>query len=156
MPVSDAYHFRAVNDRLSTSGVISDSQLAELAAEGYQAVINLLPEDSQYAVAGEREIVTGQGLDYTYIPVDFAAPTEDDYRQFVAAMQAKADRKLMVHCAANYRVSAFYAIYAHENLDWSEQQAREFIAATWNLDEHPVWAAFVHQMLETRPKSTTP
>ena len=148
MPVSNAYNFRQVDERLSTSGVISEQQLAELASEGYQSVINLLPEDSQYAVAGERDIVAGQGLKYTYIPVDFAAPSEGDYRQFVAAMQAEMDKKLMVHCAANYRVSAFYAIYAFEHLDWSPQHAWDFIGATWNIEEHPVWEDFVAEMLK--------
>ena len=128
--------------------MISEQQLAELASEGYQSVINLLPEDSQYAVAGERDIVAGQGLNYTYIPVDFAAPSEGDYRQFVAAMHAEADKKIMVHCAANYRVSAFYAIYAFEHLDWSAQHAWDFIGATWNIEEHPVWEAFVAEMME--------
>lgn len=148
MAVCDAYNFRQVDERLSTSGVISEQQLGELASEGYQSVINLLPEDSQYAVAGEREIVANQGINYTYIPVDFAAPCESDYQKFVAAMGAEADKKLMVHCAANYRVSAFYAIYAGEHLGWSPQHAWDFIGATWNIEEHPVWEAFVAEMLK--------
>ena len=147
MAVSDAYNFRRVNERLATSGVVSEEQLAELAPEGYQAVINLLPEESQYAVPRERAIVEEQGLSYTGIPVDFAAPTEADYRQFVAAMRATAGKQLLVHCAANYRVSAFYAIYAVEQLGWSSGHAYDFIGGTWNLEEHPVWEAFVADML---------
>ncbi len=147
MSVNQAYNFRSINPQLSTAGVMSPEQLAELRAEGYQAVINLLPHDSPYAIAGETGIVTGQGLDYTYIPVDFAAPTAEDFAQFEAAMQANGERKMMVHCAANYRVSAFYALYAVRQLGWSEAQAHEFIAATWDLAEHPVWEAFVADML---------
>ena len=147
MSVDQAYNFRSINPQLSTAGVMSPEQLAELSAEGYQAVINLLPHDSPYAIAGETGIVTGQGLDYTYIPVDFAAPTAEDFAQFEAAMQANGERKLMVHCAANYRVSAFYALYAVRQLGWSEAQAHEFITATWDLAEHPVWEAFVADML---------
>ncbi len=148
MPVSDAYHFKQVDDRLSTAGVVSEEQLGELKDEGYGAVISLLPADSQYAIPDEPQIVTAQGLSYTYIPVDFAAPTESDYQQFVAAMQANADSKLLVHCAANYRVSAFYSIYAVQHLDWTEAQAREFMGSIWNLADYPVWEAFVAEMLK--------
>ncbi|MEE4190944.1 MAG: protein tyrosine phosphatase family protein [Halieaceae bacterium] len=147
MSVREAYNYREVSPQLSTAGVISEEQLGELGSEGFEAVINLLPEDSPYAIAGERGIVTGQGIDYTYIPVDFAAPTAQDFEQFAAAMQAQGSRKLMVHCAANYRVSAFYAIYGVKYLGWSREQALDFIAATWDLSEKPVWDSFVADML---------
>ena len=149
MAVSGAYNFRRVDDRVSTAGVLDETQLGQLAAEGYQAVINLLPEDSPYAIAAERAIVESQGLGYASIPVDFAAPTEGDYRTFVNAMRATTDKKLIVHCAANYRVSAFYAMYAVEHLDWSPAHAWDFIGATWNIEEHPAWEAFVASMLDT-------
>jgi protein tyrosine phosphatase (PTP) superfamily phosphohydrolase (DUF442 family) len=148
MAVSDAYNFRQVNDKLATAGVISEQQLGELKAEGYEAVITLLPVDSEYAISSEPDIVLSQGLDYTYIPVDFAAPTRGDYEEFTRAMDANGDRKLMVHCAANYRVSAFYSIYAVQNLGWSRDQADEFIGGIWNLDEYPVWQKFVAEMLD--------
>lgn len=147
MAVSDAYNFRQVDDRLSTAGVVSESQLGELKSEGYEAVISLLPSDSEYAVATEPDIVLSQGLGFTYIPVDFAAPTRDDYAEFDKAMQATTGQKRMVHCAANYRVSAFYAIYATRHEGWTREQAYEFIGGIWNLDEHPVWKAFVADML---------
>jgi protein tyrosine phosphatase (PTP) superfamily phosphohydrolase (DUF442 family) len=147
VPVSEAYNFRQVDERLSTAGVISEQQLGELKAEGYEAVITLLPADSEYAIANEPDIVMSQGLGYTYIPVDFAAPTREDYAEFEKAMQASGDRKLMLHCAANYRVSAFYSIYAVRHLGWTHQQAYDFISAIWNLDEHPVWKSFVADIL---------
>ena len=147
MALSDALNFRRVNERLSTAGSLDETQLAELGAEGYQAVINLLPADSPYAIAAERALVEGQGLGYAHIPVDFAAPSAEDYRLFATAMQAHADKRLLVHCAANYRVSAFYAIYAFKNLGWSLAHAYDFIGATWNIEEHPAWEAFVADML---------
>ena len=63
-------------------------------------------------------------------------------------MEANAGRKLMLHCAANYRVSAFYSIYAVRNLGWTHQQAYEFMGDIWDLDEYPVWKSFVAHMLE--------
>lgn len=147
MGVSQAYNFLAVDERVATAGVLSPEQLSALEAEGYQAVINLLPEDNEYAVAGERELVQQQGLEYHYIPVDFAAPTASDYQQFEKAMAALAGRKLLIHCAANYRVSAFYAIYAHRQLGWPADQARVFIQTRWNPADYPHWPAFIDSQL---------
>ncbi len=147
MAVSDAYNFKQVDETLSTSGLLSPEQLGALAGEGYKAVISLLPSDNEWAVPDEPAIVSAQGLDYGTIPVDFEAPTEQDYQQFADAMIANGGRRLIVHCAANFRVSAFYAIYAVRTQGWSEQRAYSFIADIWDLDEYPVWKRFVAEML---------
>ena len=44
MSIEDAYNFRRINDRLTTSGLVSVAQLHDLRREGYDAVINLLPD----------------------------------------------------------------------------------------------------------------
>src|SRR3954449_13448532 len=102
----EAYNFRRIDDRLTTSGLLSVEQLASLGRDGYEAVVNLLPDTNDRAVPDEAQIVRAQELDYVYIPVDFAAPTHADLERFVEAMDALAGRKVHVHCAANYRVSA--------------------------------------------------
>lgn len=143
MSVDQAYNFRKVSDFISTAGVLGEEQLRALQREGYTAVINLLPEDSEYAIKGEKDLVLSQGLRYTHIPVDFSAPSESDYRAFENAMRELQGARLMIHCAANYRVSAFYAIYARRNLGWPAAQAETFIAAIWNPSEHAPWDAFI-------------
>ncbi|MCB1687701.1 MAG: protein tyrosine phosphatase family protein [Halioglobus sp.] len=148
MSVDEAYNYKKVSDTTCTAGRLSEQQLGILKQEGYEAVINLLPDDSQYALPGERELIEQQGLDYQYIPVDFGAPQERDYSEFERALQALGDRKAMIHCAANYRVSAFYAIYAHRNLGWSSQKSGEHIASLWNPAEHPPWDTFIARMLQ--------
>ncbi len=143
MSVDQAYNFRKVSDSISTAGVLGEEQLRALQPEGYTAVINLLPEDSEYAIKGEKDMVLAQGLRYTHIPVDFSAPRESDYRAFENALRELQGSRLMIHCAANFRVSAFYAIYARRNLGWSAEQAQTFIAAIWNPSEHAPWDAFI-------------
>lgn len=147
MSVDQAYNFRAINETTATSGLVSKEQLLELSGAGYDAVINLLPHDSQYAVKGEEDIVTDQNIDYRYIPVDFAAPKARDYAAFVEAMKHCGGKKVLIHCAANYRVSAFYAIYAHEHLGWSASRAREHIESVWRPEEHPPWDRFISQYI---------
>ena len=143
MSIEDSYNFRRIDDRLTTSGVVSTEQLAQLGAEDYDCVINLLPADSEYAIADEREIVERQGIDYVHIPVDFAAPTQADFDAFASAMDAHADGKVHVHCAANYRVSAFYSAYATRRGLLTAAEADGLVRGLWNPDEHPAWQAFL-------------
>jgi uncharacterized protein (TIGR01244 family) len=143
MSIEQAYNFKRIDERVATAGLLDKQQLAELSDEGYETVINLLPEDSEYAVADEAGIVTRQGLDYIYIPVDFGNPCEADFTEFEQAMETHRDQKLLIHCAANFRVSAFYGIYARQRLGWSSAEARAHIASIWSPAEHPPWAQFI-------------
>ncbi len=146
MGVEKAYNYRLVDEKLATAGRLEPEQLAQLGEEGFEVVINLLPESSQYAVAGEQQSVEGQGIEYLYLPVDFAAPTREDYEQFRQLMQRAGDRKLLVHCAANYRASAFYSRYAIETGRWSAAEADRFMVSVWRPDEHPPWPRWLEEV----------
>jgi protein tyrosine phosphatase (PTP) superfamily phosphohydrolase (DUF442 family) len=150
MSVDQAYNYKKINDSLSTAGVLNEDQLSALGPEGFEAVVNLLPQDSKYAVVNERELVEQQGLDYYHIPVDFSAPSTGNYGDFVAVMNKLRAKKRMVHCAANYRVSAFYAMYAYENQDWSVYQANSLIASIWKPEDHPPWHSFIASVIANR------
>ena len=143
MTVEDSYNFRRISERLTTSGLVSAQQLSELHRDGYDAVINLLPDTLEYAVTDEARIVRDQGLDYVYIPVDFDAPTHADLEAFMHALTARAGQKIHVHCAANYRVSAFYSLYAQRNGLCTEDEANDFVQDVWNPAEHPPWMEFI-------------
>lgn len=154
MAIEESFNFRRINASLTTSGVVGAQRLAELAAAGYQQLINLLPDSSEYAVAEERAIVESQGLIYHHIPVDFARPTAADFDAFCAVMAQAQGCQLHIHCAANYRVSAFYARYAVAQGQWSAGQAQALIRGLWNPAEHPGWSAFL-QDLDTAPADLT-
>ena len=53
---------------------------------------------------------------------------------------------LLIHCAANYRVSAFYSRYAIDTGRWSQAQADEFMVSVWQPDEHPPWPRWLEQV----------
>jgi len=142
MSVEDSYNFRRIDDRLTTSGLLSAEQLGDLHHEGYEAVINLMP-DGENSVPDEARIVRDQGLDYVYIPVDFAAPTHADLQAFADAMDARTGQKIHVHCAANYRVSAFYSLYALRKGLCTEAEANDIVQDIWNPADHPPWMAFI-------------
>lgn len=146
MAISNSYNFQQVNERLTTSGVVGANRLKGLAAEGYELVINLLPDSSEHAVIDEQAIVEGQGVAYVAIPVEWEQPTLADYQQFAEIMDAAASKKVHVHCAANYRVSGFYALYAVAKGDWSAQQADDFVQRLWNPALFPQWVALMEQV----------
>lgn len=145
MGVEESYNFHRVDEHTTTSGVVGAVRLAELGAHGYGAVINLLPDDSSYAVEGEAELVESQGLAYVHIPVDFAEPTRADLDAFFAAMQAHHNQMVHVHCAANFRVTAFYALFAVASGSLTPEEADELIAHFWDPADHPAWAEFIRE-----------
>jgi uncharacterized protein (TIGR01244 family) len=143
LSIDDSYNFRRIDDRLTTSGLVSAEQLAHLRDEGYDAVIDLLPDNHERAVADEGQIVRAQGLDYVHIPVDFDAPSHADLEAFADAMDAHAGQKIHVHCAANYRVTAFYGLYAQQRGLCTEVEADALVRDIWDPDEFPVWHEFI-------------
>lgn len=152
MDIETSYNFRRINERLTTSGVVPAEALAGLASRGYEAVINLLPENNDYAVPNERGIVELQGIEYIHIPVDFKQPTQIDFAKFAAALDRVRDRKIHIHCAANYRVSAFYSLYEFSRGNWSAEQVKEFVGDIWQPVDHPGWDGFIKSVLSTTYK----
>ena len=146
MGIEGAVNYRRISDRVATSGSVSEDRLRQLRREGFDLVVNLLPNSSEVAVPDERAIVEGQGLEYHYLPVDFANPTQTDFRLFRRVMENAREKKILIHCAANYRVSAFYALYAMQDLDWSREDARAHIASIWNPADYPAWQRFIDQV----------
>ena len=139
---SKVYNHVQIDARIATSGALTADAVTEMAQRGYRAVINLLPDDSEHALADEARLMTERGLAYHYIPVDFAAPSAADYAAFVSAMRASDPAtKLFVHCAANMRVSAFMARYGREHLGWSAERAAEHLAEIWQPDA--TWQKFL-------------
>jgi len=151
MSVEDSNNFRRIDDRLTTSGLLSAEQLGDLRREGYEAVINLMP-DGENSVPDEARIVRDQGLDYVHIPVDIAAPTHADLEAFADAMDARVGRKVHVHCAANYRVSVFCAMYALQNGSCTEDEAMELIRDVWDPAGDAVWTAFIADERNRTPR----
>ena len=145
--IEDSYNFRTISDRLTTSGVVGADRLEALASQGYEVVVNLLPDSSEHAVSNEQGIVESQRIEYIYIPVDFKAPGRADLTRFSEALDRLPDSKIHIHCAANYRVSAFYSLYAASRGRWSADQATDFIQSVWRPADYPGWSEFIDEIL---------
>ena len=147
MDIEASYNFRRITERLTTSGIVRPDVLKALRAQGYEAVVNLLPDSSEHAIPNERDIVESQGIEYIHIPVDFKQPTSTDFLKFSEVLDRVHEKKVHVHCAANYRVSAFYSLYLVSRDIWSEEQAMELIRSIWQPTEHPGWSEFIDSVL---------
>ena len=145
--VAQIYNYLRIDDRLATSGQPTEEELAAAARDGVEVVINLaLHDDPRYSLADEPGTVGSLGMRYIHIPVKFDAPTHDDLTAFFAAMDAHRDRRVLVHCAANKRVTSFLGLYRVLRQSWEAERAFEPMRAIW--EPNPVWAAFIEDMLK--------
>ena len=93
-------------------------------------------------------------MHYTHIPVDFQNPTEQDFEQFCGVMKEIGDAPVMVHCAANMRVSAFVYRYRCEVLGEEPDKAIVDMQKIW--EPFGVWKKFVsHSSAASRDRNAT-
>ena len=143
MSTEEIFNYVKVDEHISTAGQPTEDQLRDAAAEGFTAVINLAPVNPPYTPADEAGLARELGPTYIYIPVAWNNPTDADFAAFEQAMSATAGRRTLIHCAANFRVTAFYTLYAHKHLGWSAAQAEALRDRIWAGSDYPVWEAFV-------------
>lgn len=86
-------------------------ELELIANEGFEVVINLAVPTTSNALKNEDKIVSSLNMSYIHIPVDFENPKISDLKLFLNILQALGANKVWIHCAKNYRVSAFMYVY---------------------------------------------
>jgi protein tyrosine phosphatase (PTP) superfamily phosphohydrolase (DUF442 family) len=145
--LSEINKFHTFGDKLATGGQPTETQLRLVREAGFDTIINLALPTSDNALPNEGGIVTGLGMTYVHIPVNFKAPTSQDFRTFCGIMSAFEGRSVFVHCAANKRVSAFMYLYRVLLKDIPAPEARQDLIAIWHPDE--VWGKFIEQQLES-------
>ncbi len=131
----------------SGPGQPTAEQFEAARAEGYTAVINLAPGDENNALAGEEDLLATLGFDYFHIPMVWTDPKPEQFTAFCAAMEKLGDKKVLVHCIANYRVSAVVSSYAIKKLGWSVEQADRLVKKIWtSIPEFPmndIWQSYI-------------
>lgn len=146
--LSSIHKVRSIDETLCTSGQPTVAQLNEIAAAGFNTVINLaLHDDPRYSLPDEAGTVRSLGMGYVHIPVEFSSPTKQDLAQFFAAMRAHDGQKIWVHCAANIRVTVFLCLYRVIEQRWEREVAFAQLSELWQPDK--VWSAFIESALES-------
>ena len=147
--VADIYNYLRIDEQLATSGQPSEEELAAAAREGFQVVINLaLHDDPRYSLPDEAGTVAALGITYVHIPVQFGAPTEQDLLAFFSAMETHGGKKILLHCAANKRVTSFLGLYRVLRQKWEIEPAFAPMREIWEPNE--AWAPFIAAMLAKR------
>lgn len=146
--------FLPISEQLATAGQPTEAQFAVIAEAGYEVVINLALPTSDHALAHEPALVKSLGLTYIAIPVLWEQPTQADLERFFAAIAAHRSQKILVHCAANMRVSAFVYLYRRLQLGVSEAEAQQDLHRIWQ--PNPIWQQFIEQATSPTDSGSAP
>ena len=149
--VEDICNHFDISPTLSTSGQPTQAHFKIIQNAGYTAVINLATDDFiESPLENEAEIVTGLGMKYYHIPVDFSNPTRDDFNRFVNIMQSLDGDRVWVHCFLNARASSFVYKYRISVLGEDRQTALWDLREIW--EPFGVWRRFVFEEQSTDEK----
>ena len=134
-----------ISPTLVTSGQPSASALADLKAQGFDAVIYLAPANVSDAVRDEQLIVTRQGLAFINLPISFENPTEVDFDLFSSLLQGLGTRKALVHCQVNMRASSMVFLYRVIVQKEDPRIAYEAVSGVWV--PHGPWRRLIETQL---------
>jgi uncharacterized protein (TIGR01244 family) len=148
--IEDSYNFRRITEDLTTSGVVGSERLSQLSDAGYELIVNLLPDAHDQAVADEQQILESQGISYEHIPVDFKSPTLDDFDHFATVMNSAEGQRIHVHCAANWRVTAFLLLYAEAQSKLNATEIEAIMSTVWDPEADEVWSNFLRKVRQDR------
>jgi len=140
--------WQRIDARLTTSGALTEANLALLSTLGIDHVINLALADSPGILLDEEERLAARGIAYTHIPVPFNAPDAAHLARFCAVMDASDQQAVHVHCVRNWRVSAFLYRWHRERRGMPEREARALLQQQWEpeTNDHEdarTWARFI-------------
>ena len=138
-------NYVVASDRLHTSGQPDSEQLAALPDQGFDLVINLAPPTSPNSILDEGGLVTQGGASYVNIPVDWRAPTYEDFAFFSGILNQSAHEQILVHCMLNYRASMFTFLYRVVHRGVAPEDAYDAVAAVWEPGDQ--WVEFGQMVL---------
>lgn len=140
-------NYLRISDHIVTAGQPQKAHFPELAKAGYDAVINLAMPSSPNYREDEANLCAQNKLRYLPLPVEWKHPTKNNLNDFFALMETVKDRKVLVHCALNKRVSVFMFLYRVIKLGESVEVASQDLHRIWQPDE--VWNQFSQEIIES-------
>lgn len=150
-PLAAVTNYVAYSEQFASSGQPTSEQLASLKQAGFERVVYIAYSDHENSLAHEDRIVKNLGMEYVHIPVEWSAPTVDDFEMFAGAMQRAPNKKTLLHCQVNYRASAFSFLYRvlYENV--AMPQAKADMNEIWTPNE--TWRDLIFAVLDRHGRS---
>jgi protein tyrosine phosphatase (PTP) superfamily phosphohydrolase (DUF442 family) len=149
--LEEIYNFLPLTETLLSSGMPTSGQMVDVSKSGVRVVINLAMPMSERALPNEADLVESLGMKYIGIPVEWNNPTRENLEDFMNAMDANKEDKMLVHCQANYRATGFITLYRILRLGWEREMAFQDLRRIWNPEEYPVWKKFLEENLSDNP-----
>lgn len=146
--LKNMYNFLTLSEDLFTGGMPTVDQLEDAARQGVQIVVNLAPHDVIDALRDEEKLVASLGMHYINIPVLWNTPTRDGLNRFMDVMDENKGKKILVHCQANFRATAFMALYRMLRLGWNAEDAMKGMDMIWDVEDYPIWKMFILENLK--------
>jgi protein tyrosine phosphatase (PTP) superfamily phosphohydrolase (DUF442 family) len=141
-------NYHVISDRLGTGGTLSAGAVKWLAADGYQIFIDLRDDFDE----NEANAVLAEGASYIHVPVSWQSPSADEFETFRLAMAGNQEKKILVHCSANYRASAMIYLYRVLDLGVDPEDAMADVRAIWEPND--TWLSFIARWIDTRGLAT--
>jgi uncharacterized protein (TIGR01244 family) len=118
-------NFFKVNDTIACGGMPTIAALDDVKNRGYKAIINMRSADEPGAnVDAETAAAHSAGLRYVHIPTSRAnVLTPENVDRFLAAVGAKENHPVFVHCGSGHRVSAYWMIKRVRVDGWTVERA---------------------------------
>jgi protein tyrosine phosphatase (PTP) superfamily phosphohydrolase (DUF442 family) len=143
--LAEIRNYKAYSPDFASAGQPTEAQLQAVSDAGFDQVVYIAMSNSRSAVDGEDVIVKELGMDYVHIPVIWDAPTMADFYAFASIMRREPDAKTLLHCAANYRASAFAFLYRVIYEDVSVAVAKADMNEIWSPNE--TWRNLIFEVL---------
>jgi protein tyrosine phosphatase (PTP) superfamily phosphohydrolase (DUF442 family) len=144
--LSEIRNYIEYSPTFASAGQPSREQLDAVRAAGFERVVYIAFSNGRDAIADEDAVVKELGMDYIQVPVIWDAPTKSDFYAFAGAMQREPDRKTLLHCAANFRASAFSFLYRVLYEDVPMANAKADMNKIWRPNE--TWQNLIFSVLE--------
>jgi protein tyrosine phosphatase (PTP) superfamily phosphohydrolase (DUF442 family) len=143
--LAEISNYRSYSETFASSGQPDAAQLEAVAKTGVKRVIYLAFTDNETAIEHEDSTVKKLGMQYIHIPVDFMAPTLNDFQLFVKVMEQAPEMNTLLHCQVNFRASIFSLLYRVIYLDVPILEAKVAFDSVWVPNE--VWFRFIQSVL---------
>ena len=137
-------NYQVISDRLGTAGTLSAGAVSWLVADGYRMIIDLRDEFDE----SEANAALAEDAIYVHVPVSWPAPSADELESFLLVMTANPEKKILVHCSANYRASAMTYLYRVLELDTDPEEAMADVRAIW--EPNMTWLSFIARSTRAR------
>jgi len=129
-----------------TSALPAEEDFSVMAEQGYDMVISMCQPIDSVTLEDEDGLVSAAGMRYIHLPVTYAEPKLDEYELLRDLLRTLQEHKVWLHCARNYRVSAFMYIFHVVEMTKAPEEARAILHRVW--EPNATWQALIDEAIE--------